>query len=202
MRLLVPVLLAGIFGLCSLIPASAQAEIPRVYVGVYLHDVSSFEQQDGIFDVDAEIWAKWRGDFDPDAIQIANAGRVDRHLLDRESDGSWNSARWRVRGTMRGEFPVHRFPFDEQILALTLELPEHQARLVPDLAGSGMAESFSITDWHYEPEFRPAVSHEIFHSDLGSLAWEGTVVTISLGEKAWALAATSSRNQPARRFSR
>ena len=35
-------------------------DLPRVYVGVYLHDVSSFDQPNGVFDVDVELWAKWR----------------------------------------------------------------------------------------------------------------------------------------------
>ena len=34
---------------------------PRVYAGVYLHDVTKFDQKDGTFDVDIEVWAKWRG---------------------------------------------------------------------------------------------------------------------------------------------
>lgn len=155
------------------------SELPRVYVGVYLHDVSTFDQKNGVFDVDADVWAKWRGDFDPDRIGIANGGRVEMKAISLQSDGTWHSAKWRLRGTLRGEFPLHRFPFDEQTIAVVLELPEDEGQLVPDLAGSGMEDSFSVTDWHYEPEFHPAVSSDIFRSDLGNLAFEGREATVN-----------------------
>lgn len=152
---------------------------PRIWAGVYLHDVTSFSQRHGVFDVDADVWVKWRGEFDPDLVQIANAVRVDRVSLGRDSDGSWHTARWRVRGTLRGEFPLESFPFDDQTLAIVLELPEHEGVLAPDLAASGMAERFSITDWLYEPEFEPVASTVAFPSDLGHIDREGRSARMS-----------------------
>ena len=154
--------------------AGEQADhVPVVYVGVYLHDVTRFELKDGVFDVDAEVWAKWRGSFDPEAIVVANAARIERQSAGVEKDRDWNSARWRIRGTLRGEFPLHRFPYDEQEIAVVLELSSNLGTLVPDLASSGMAPRFSLTDWLYEPEFRPGASSREVSSDLGRLATEG-----------------------------
>lgn len=152
---------------------SDAAPAKRVYAGVYLHDVTKFDQKDGVFDVDLELWAKWLGDFDPDKLRIANSAEAERTLLGQESDGEWRSARWRVRGTLRGEFPVQRFPFDRQTLGVVLELPENEGSLVPDLAGSGMRERFSVTGWLYEPVFVPRVGKGTYRSDLGSIAHEG-----------------------------
>jgi ABC-type transport system substrate-binding protein len=149
------------------------APAQRVYAGVYLHDVAKFDQKDGVFDVDFELWAKWLGDFTPDKLRIANSAETERTLLGEESDGAWRSARWRVRGTLRGEFPLQRFPFDEQTLAVVLELPVKDGELVPDLAGSGMRERFSVTGWLYEPVFVPRVAKGTYRSDLGSIASEG-----------------------------
>ncbi len=172
--------LIAVFALASLAPATASADdLPRIYVGIYLHDVSTFDQKNGVFDVDADVWAKWRGDFDPNRIRVANGARIEMESLGMESNGNWHSKKWRLRGTLRGEFPLHRFPFDEQTLGVIFELPEDQGRLVPDLAGSGMEESFSVTDWHYEPEFHPAVSSDQFRSDLGNLAFEGGQATLN-----------------------
>lgn len=163
-------LLAGVF--CS--QASAQAEEPkRVYAGVYLHDVSKFEQKDGVFDADFELWVKWRGEFDTNQITLSNASEVERVLIGEDEDGDWHTRRWRVRGTLRGEFPVQQFPFDQQKLAVELELPERYGKLVPDLAGSGMREHFSVTGWLYKPTFTPRVYQEIYSSDLGSITGEG-----------------------------
>ncbi|MBW2461259.1 MAG: hypothetical protein JRH11_06405, partial [Deltaproteobacteria bacterium] len=151
---------------------------PRVYVGVYLHDVSQFDQKDGVFDVDLDLWAKWQGDFDREELHLANAASVEQTFLGIDEDHAWHSARWRVRGTLRGEFPLHQFPFDEQTIAVVLELPEEAGLLAPDLASSGMAERFSLTDWNYTPEFDPDVSVQVYASDLGNLAREGRPTTV------------------------
>lgn len=162
------------------VPDTSQAEpTKRVYAGVYLHDVAKFDQKDGVFDVDIEMWAKWRGDFDPEKVRIANAADVERTLLGQESEGAWHSARWRVQGTLRGEFPVQRFPFDEQTLRVILELPERDGELAPDLAGSGMRERFSVTGWLYEPTFVPRVGKDTYSSDLGSIAEEGEATAVN-----------------------
>ena len=162
------------------VAGTASAQPPRrIWVGVYLHDVTSFNQRQGVFDIDADLWVKWRGEFDPELVQIANAVEIDRVPLDRDSDGSWHTARWRVRGTLRGEFPLQSFPFDDQTLAILLELPEHEGVLAPDLAASGMAERFSITDWHYRPEFHPVATTVTFPSDLGQIESEGRAARVS-----------------------
>lgn len=163
-----------------LAPRSALAEpASRVYAGVYLHDVTKFDQKDGVFDVDLELWAKWLGDFDPEKLTISNAAGIERTLLGQEEDGRWRSARWRVKGTLRGEFPLQRFPFDQQTLRIVLEMPDREGELVPDLAGSGMRERFSITGWLYEPYFVPRVGHDTYRSDLGSIAGEGKPTRVS-----------------------
>ncbi|MBX7101618.1 MAG: hypothetical protein K1X89_28145 [Myxococcaceae bacterium] len=160
--------------LLSLLAAAPEAEAPpRVYAGVYLHDVTKFDQKDGTFDVDVEMWAKWRGQLDPEALVIANAAEVQKDKLGEESDGDWHSTRWRVRGTLRGEFPLQSFPFDEQTLGVVLALDRHAGELTPDLASSGMSERFSITDWLYEPVFHPKVKQVTYRSDLGALFREG-----------------------------
>jgi len=80
MRIAVPfaLLLACLTILLSQTAYAAPAS--RVYAGVYLHDVTKFDQKDGVFDVDLELWAKWLGDFDPARLTIANASEVDRQL--------------------------------------------------------------------------------------------------------------------------
>ncbi len=165
---------------CLAPPSSAWAEkATRIYAGVYLHDVTKFDQKDGVFDVDMEVWAKWLGEFDKDKLKIANAAEVERTLIGEERDGEWHSARWHVKGTLRGEFPVQQFPFDEQTLRVVLELPGSEGELAPDLAGSGMHERFSVTGWLYEPLFVPRVGQQTYRSDLGSIDGEGRPTVVS-----------------------
>jgi len=166
-----------------LLPGVAAAVTSRptkqIYVGVYLHDVTRLNLKDGLFDVDLECWAKWRGTFDTGHLRIANSAEINREPLGSERDGDWRSERWRVRGTLRGNFPVSKFPLDEQTLAVTFELPARFGRIVPDLASSDMAPGFSITDWHYRPEFRPVVERAIYSSDLGSVDNEGRASVVN-----------------------
>ncbi len=158
----------------SLAPRVAAADPARqVYVGVYLRDVTRFDQRNGTFDVDMEAWVKWLGDFDPGMLRIANESDLHRDNLGTDNDAGWHVRRWRLRGTLRGEFPLHRFPFDRQTLAIAFELPERDGRLIPDVTGSGMESHFSITGWHYAPHFRPRAERMEYPSDLGSLQHEG-----------------------------
>jgi hypothetical protein len=129
----VVLVLAAVVAASCARPAHAEPA-KRIYAGVYLHDVTKFEQKDGVFDADLDLWVKWRGEFDPANLTLANSSQVDRQVVGEEKDGDWHSMRWRVRGTLRGEFPVQNFPFDEQTLAILLELPERFGTLVPDLA--------------------------------------------------------------------
>ncbi len=144
-----------------------------MYVGVYLRDVTRFDQRNGTFDVDMEAWVKWLGDFDPGILRIANESDLNRDDLGTEDDHGWHVRRWRLRGTLRGEFPLQRFPFDDQALGVEFELPERDGTLIPDLTGSGMESHFSITGWNYSPHFRPRTARLEYPSDLGSLQHEG-----------------------------
>ncbi len=175
-----PLVLASLV-LGSLAPASARAEqAERAYVGVYLHDVTHFDQRNGTFDIDADVWLKWHGDLDPSALRVQNAS-VELETIDlgETSDGDWHSHRYHLRGTLRGEFPLHRFPFDVQTLGIQFELPGVSTELVPDLAGSGIASTFSVTGWHYEPKFQPRVRNIVYASDLGTIEQEGRSTKIS-----------------------
>src|SRR5205823_7213847 len=81
--------------------------------------------------------------------------------------------RWRVIGVFRGTFPLQAFPFDSQHLRLEIAMPESSGVLVPDLASSGMASSFSITGWDYQPYFSAEDTEKVVASDFGSVAREG-----------------------------
>lgn len=153
--------------------AASRFERPRVYVGIYLHDISDLSLNTGTYKVDADVWAKWRGDFDPDEIRFANASKISREVLESANDGDWHAARWRIRATMRAKFPVENFPFDTQTLAVRLELPRYIGLLTPDLAGSGVSEEISITDWEISQDFKMVVDTSTYASDLGRIRNEG-----------------------------
>ncbi len=187
--MLVPLLLAAsLFGQTSAPSAVAgstalsgvtpDAGMNNVYVGIYLSDVSNFELKDGHFRADLQVWQKWAGSPEAPPLTFENAEIDSKDEIIREHDGDWHSVRWRIQGTFRGTFPLHRFPFDRQSLQVELSLPKTAGVLVPDLASSGMAKQFSITGWIYEPYFQATNSRETIASDFGSIAREGRSVRL------------------------
>lgn len=157
---------------CSLAAVPA-APPQRVYVGVFLSDVSDFDLKAGRFKADLHVWLKWQGGAAVPKLSFENAEIDSKDELGTEEEAGWHSVQWRVQGTFRGEFPVHAFPFDRQTLPLVFGLDVTDGVLVPDLGASGMSESFSVTGWDYEPYFEARSFERTVGSDLGSVAHEG-----------------------------
>ncbi|MDH5654300.1 MAG: ABC transporter substrate-binding protein, partial [Spirochaetia bacterium] len=150
----------------------------NIYTGIYLNDVSGFDLKEGRFQADFFIWAKWSEnhvDLDVEKIPF-NFANGEISLIEHvstESDGPWKSVRWRIQGTFRSSFPLHKFPFDTQSLPIEIEIPPNAGSLMPDLTGSGMNQGFSITGWVYEPYFKAKARSKQYESDLGSVYIEG-----------------------------
>ena len=160
--------------------AAGKVPARRYYVGVYLKDVSDFDLKQGRFKADMYLWLKWSGRDAGEKDKMTNPplsfSNGEISYVNREADendGTWQSVRWRIQGVFRGTFPLHHFPFDRQELPIVMELPRGLGELVPDLAASGMASSFSVTGWKYEPYFNARTIPLRYSSDLGSIDAEG-----------------------------
>jgi hypothetical protein len=126
-KLIIQFALTFIFCLSSFVCAEEVAEAQeaikeqtqldrRVYVGVYLSDVSGFDIKEGRFKADLQVWCKWLGTKETPPIIFANGEIEEQNIVSQEDEGAWHSIRWRVQGTFRGTFPLHKFPFDQQKL--------------------------------------------------------------------------------------
>ncbi|MBN2535100.1 MAG: hypothetical protein JXB88_19620 [Spirochaetales bacterium] len=155
--------------------ASAQdnPETKNIYIGIYLTDISGFDLTDGRFQADFNLWCKWFGKDDIPPILFSNGELDTMEIIDREDEGNWHSIRWHIQGTFRGTFPLQNFPFDTQTLTLEIGLEGSYGNPRPDLAGSGMSKSFSITGWVYAPYFKATTTTRTYASDFGSIAKEG-----------------------------
>ena len=89
--------------------------------------------------------------------------------MEAESDGNWQSVRWRLQGVFRDTFALKHFPFDRQSLTIQLEYPSKDRVLKADLGASGMAGEFSIVGWEYEPYFQANNRLHLYNSSLGSV---------------------------------
>lgn len=166
-----------ILTLICLLPFILNAENKRrVYIGVYLSDVSRFSLEEGRFNTDMILWCKWFGNETVPPIKFVNGEIDSMEEISKEKDGAWNSVKWHIQGVFRGTFPLQKFPFDRQQLVIQVEIPSEIGEIVPDLAGSGMEKKFSITGWIYEPYFKTELKSLVYNSDFGSIDREGTVL--------------------------
>lgn len=152
----------------------------KVYIGVYLSDISNFDLDTGRFNADMYVWARWAGTAEIPNFHFINAEIDSQKQITQENDGDWHSVRWRIQGTFRGTFPLQNFPFDQQTLHVQIGMAEHQGQLIADLASSGMNDAFSVTGWLYDPFFAADATVETFASDFGSITQAGQPLKLAV----------------------
>ncbi len=100
-----------------------------VYTGMFLNDVPRIDVGQSSFAADFYLWLRFARDAGPDASDPTDlifpnmiGGTFDekRPAEQREMSDGTVYRLWRVRGTFRNEFDLHRFPFDRQELKLSL----------------------------------------------------------------------------------
>lgn len=99
-----------------------------VYSGVFLNEIPRIDISQSTFGADFYIWLRYARDAgiaapDPTDISFPNmiSGQFDRTRpaeLGEMPDGTVYRL-WRVQGTFRNDFDLHRFPFDVQRLTLS-----------------------------------------------------------------------------------
>ncbi|MFC1707369.1 TAXI family TRAP transporter solute-binding subunit [Planctomycetota bacterium] len=135
----------------------------EVSIGLYCTNVFNFDIKTGSFNADFYLWFRWRGQHlegvgegFPFEIVNGEIDHVNAHSIVRKR--GWTFALYRVQATLRGNFPLHRYPFDKQTLRIEIECPTADApivRFVPDdrreVGGSPrismLDASVQIADW-------------------------------------------------------
>jgi hypothetical protein len=142
----------------------------RVSLGVFFVDISEIEDAKQTFKVEIYVMVRWK---DPrlasaeplrrmplakvwqPALQIINRRALSPVLpevvqVDRHGNVRYDQ---RFQGTLAVPLDLHKFPMDDQVLALRIVSPGHspgEIELVPD-ERCGRAQDFSITDWEIGP---------------------------------------------------
>jgi branched-chain amino acid transport system substrate-binding protein len=108
-----------------------------VYTGVFVNEIPRVDLPQSSFSADFYLWLRFAGDAgpgaaDPTEISFPNmvSGSFDRTRPAEQGDlGDGTVYRlWRIQGTFRNDFDLHRFPFDRQ----TLSIPFFNARAAAD----------------------------------------------------------------------
>ncbi len=98
-----------------------------VYTGVFVNEIPRLDLSQSSFGADFYLWIRFARDAGPDAadptdISFPNliSGSFDRTHPAEQGDMPDGTVYrlWRVQGTFRNDFDLHRFPFDRQTLAL------------------------------------------------------------------------------------
>jgi hypothetical protein len=100
-------------------------------VGMYFLDVSNVDMKEALFSVDLYIWMSWNSDAaDSCDFELQNADSEDRKESYKDVKGNLHYVVYRLKGRLKGQFELQRYPFDTQTLPLHLESPGHAAREV------------------------------------------------------------------------
>lgn len=121
----------------------------RVTAGMYVDRVAELSVKDGNWTVDFFLWFRWRGDAlkSCEEFQVVD-GSVEKK--DKEEDATVSAERYqrfRVAAKLTKVFDVTRFPRDDHLLLLSVELPEHlrqDVQFVPDADGSAVSSRVSV----------------------------------------------------------
>ncbi len=137
------------------------ATVPAtVEVGLYIIDVARLDLKENQFFADFYIWYKWKKSpgfaWNPDNIEFMN-GNIEfasKLATDTLPNGK-EYASQRVKGTFRGKFNLHSYPFDTQTLPIVLEDQENAAKRMvfipdPDLPESRrwVEADVQVPDWN------------------------------------------------------
>jgi len=122
-------------------PASPAESVPmKVEVGLYIIDIAKLDLKENQFYADFYIWYKWSRnpdlDWSPEKVEFMNGTIETATKLASETLASGKEyASQRIKGTFRGRFKLHSYPFDTQTLPIILEDQEsgiHRVVFVPD----------------------------------------------------------------------
>lgn len=135
-----------------------------VRVTVWIIDIGNIDVQKGTYDFDATLEFRWLdprlSPSDAQPFEVMNAQAVEVTPNGYAPHGPWHSLNWRLHGTARAHFDLHRYPFDLQRFELSFEHPLMQTgelvlhcetRWHPeaglDLQKHRLGPDFSLRDW-------------------------------------------------------
>lgn len=124
-----------------------------VETGIYLNNIPSVNLKEKKFQVDFNIWFRWKGgEIDPiETMEIFN-GSIDTKdgLVKKNIDGV-NYAVQRVHATIFRNFDVARYPLDDHTLKIQIEDSKLSARemvYVADTTNASVSSKITVPGWN------------------------------------------------------
>ncbi|MFO0595202.1 MAG: hypothetical protein U0228_07855 [Myxococcaceae bacterium] len=163
-------------------PAAAPAPAPAapsgptpVTVGVYVVQVNSIDLKTNSYTVDFWLWFRSKGrDQSPlDAFEIMD-GRVTSktNVIKKKQPDGYDYAAARINAVVHQQWDLHRFPFDDHELELSIEDAEFDVKtvnFVPDAVNQGVDPGVKVSGWEVTG-LKAEVTPHSYHSNYGDTA--------------------------------
>jgi hypothetical protein len=142
-----------------------------VKTGIYvtsIHDID-FKQQE--YTVDFWLWMRYKNpDFDfSHNLEVPLAKTVDKYFETIDTTGGSVFILMKLQCVMKDSWQITNFPFDKQVLRLSLENSQYDSRslvFVPDSSGKHFDPRFTLPNWRIDT-FRVMVGTKAYETTFG-----------------------------------
>lgn len=132
------------------IPVAAHAQPQRVWMGMYVVDVTELDLKTGTYTADFYLWVRWDGPRDPTGFEIMNGSGDPCAPSESRRFGSVRYAVYRCQYTFHQNFDLRQYPLDRQELTIEIEdqaLTRAELVYVPDREHTGLDAKVSLPGW-------------------------------------------------------
>lgn len=161
--------LAVLAALCLAAPAAAQPQ--RVWMGMYVVDLTDLDLKSSTYTGDFYLWVRWDGPRDATNFEVMNGAGEPCSLGMRTQKGPVRYAQFRCRYRFHRNFDLSRYPLDEHELTVEVEdraLSNAELVYEPDRGFTALDPAISLPGWKVgKPELRVLTHH---YSSLGDPA--------------------------------
>ena len=133
--------------------ASNAKSLPTtVDVGIYLNNIPAVNLKEKKFQVDFNIWFRWKGD---DVNPLENFEIVNGHIDSKDTPvkkkiGDINYGTYRVEATIYRNFILSKYPLDDHLLKIQIEdtsSGSNELIFNPDKSNSGVSPKIDVAGW-------------------------------------------------------
>lgn len=145
-----PRVLLAFTALLLALPLAAHAQPQRVWVGMYVVDLTELDLKSGAYTADFYLWLRWDGPHDPTKFEIMNGSGDPCAPNQTQQHGRVRYAVFRCLYTFHRNFDLSAYPLDRQELTVEVEdqsLSRAELVYVPDQEHTALDSAVSLPGW-------------------------------------------------------
>lgn len=137
------------------LPQFALAQPDTVKIGAFINDIFDVNLSEKSFSAQFWVWFNYqKPDLKPlETLEIPNAKSLEYSLDFTEEKGGTQWAGKKVVATLKKDWDVRRFPFDEQLMTIELEESDQDIEsmvYVPDRGNTRLDSGLKLSNWEIE----------------------------------------------------